>query len=175
MHTVSPNITRSKSKKSPHESSDTGYPLEPLQTALTSLLSVKVVWAGKSRETRVRFLEGLLYTRRWQPYPQTQPLASDAFTEASLQLIASCLAWDQADLFFVSFCHISLHMGSAPHPISGPHTPNAVTFRVTAPETRVTRLEKLPAFWVTVSEYLQFLVHSAMTFICSSKRQRLSP
>lgn len=175
MHTVSPNITRSKSKKSPHESSDTGYPLEPLQTALTSLLSVKVVWAGKSRETRVRFLEGLLYTRLDSPTPKHSP--SPLMPLQRLPSSSLPAAWHGTRQIssFVSFCHISLHMGSAPHPISGPHTPNAVTFRVTAPVTRVTRLEKLPAFWVTISEYLQFLVHSAMTFVCSSKRQRLSP
>ena len=51
IHTISPNITRGKSKKSFHEPSDIGYPLEPLQTALTSLLSVKVVWAEINRES----------------------------------------------------------------------------------------------------------------------------
>lgn len=122
IHTVSPNITRGKSKKSFHEPSDIGYPLEPLQTALTSLLSVKVVWAEINRECWVKFLEGIFCTRHWHPHPQTQPLTSDAFTEVFLQLTASCSAWDQATLFLcLSLPHIFAHGFSSPSHIWSSH------------------------------------------------------
>lgn len=64
-----PNTTTGKS----NEPSDTGPPLEPWQTALTSLLPRKVVHARKGRGTEVKPSARLLCACWWHPHPQTQP------------------------------------------------------------------------------------------------------
>lgn len=152
-----------------------GLLLSLWQTALTSLLSRKVVWAGRLRSSpwQGSFVHaGNTPIPKHSPSSCRQPLMPAVFRGASLQLVIPhsssprppAAPWPQVAAGWPQLGTGLLHSSASatpssplltgwapPHPASVCHTPNSATIAVSAPATR---LKNLPALGVTVSEYL---------------------